>query len=180
MTCSLRAVAPSGTKTRPGAEPSPPPAASRSARSSPGRGVARSRPLPSFSPAYFIRKEKKRRGAGGTRERGHAPPPTFRFLLARPPSASRRDAPMERRDTARWAGPERGVGGGSVQQPCRGSASIAETPLLHRRSRAAPRAPSLVLLPHARDAVPARVSPPAFASTFARLLHRLCLIFSPS
>lgn len=79
MTCSLRAVAPSGTKTRPGAEPSPPPAASRSARSSPGRGVARSRPLPSFSPAYFIRKEKKRRGAGG---RGSEATPL------RPPSAS--------------------------------------------------------------------------------------------
>lgn len=79
MTCSLRAVAPSGTKTRPGAEPSPPPAASRSARSSPGRGVARSRPLPSFSLAYFIRKEKKRRGAGG---RGSEATPL------RPPSAS--------------------------------------------------------------------------------------------
>lgn len=36
---------------------------------------------------------------------------------------------METFDTARWAGPERGVGGGSAQQP-RGSATIAEVPLL--------------------------------------------------
>lgn len=55
--------------------------------------------------------------------------PAFRLLLVRSPRASRPDAPMETLDTARWAGPERGVGGGSAQQP-RGSATIAEVPLL--------------------------------------------------
>lgn len=58
-----------------------------------------------------------------------APKPAFRLPLALPSPASHQDAPVARRDTARWAGPGRGVGGGSAQQP-RGSATIAEVPLL--------------------------------------------------
>lgn len=55
--------------------------------------------------------------------------PAFRLPLAGHLPASYPDAPVARRDTARWAGPGCGVGGGSAQQPS-GSATIAEVPLL--------------------------------------------------
>lgn len=118
-------------------------AAARSARGSPGPGVGTA-PLGRSPPSlllFFIRKErggkkkeKKRKGKKKNRvresARSPAPQPALRLPLARPPCASHGDTPMARRDTARWAGPERGVGGGSVQQPRRGSATIAEAPLL--------------------------------------------------
>lgn len=87
-----------------------------------------------------------------------APKPAFRLPLAGHLPASYPDAPVARRDTARWAGPGRGVGGGSAQQP-RGSATIAEVPLLpqtlasrpprsaasrHAGSRSPPPSPRLV------------------------------------
>lgn len=64
---------------------------------------------------------------------------------------------MERRDTARWAGPERRVGGESVQQPRRGSASIAEAPLLPQTLASRPPRSPLRLRPHAET--PARLGP---------------------